>query len=599
MARTNEERSRLEEAARKEVRFRIEDLLRAQPREDKTPRTEARRRSSLVTQLKNPENETETLGRDNLDDEESVVETDEWPSFDDTAKEFLRQLAGPNYKDERYTNDLNAFYEEGRDLVKSYASLFLKGDNPAFPFNSLTDDAKDAFPNLQGNIDRDGFRNLLEKPDILFMEFKLRTFGFLAYSTQAKELHELLKKSEYEKDILEGWVRHLIMLHRRDIKALATPNRPDNDDRQKDTIDRLMAELENATNERDQAQSLLADANQQVVNMLTNREGTPASNRTEGGTKRSAKLEVKTFYNDPKLDTVTFEVWLRSMRNRLDINHDWFANDKAKVSEIETHLGGTVAANLYPYLKDNHPFCLKTSEEVLRHLEDHYIDENAEEKSKAEYRDLKMDKYTLARFQDFKTEFVRLAGETRLEKSQWKAEFKAKLSPFLSTQVMSEYVKDSDFNAFAKYCSQMAHHLATNNQKKDEARKAKEAMLNPTPRFGSSRGPRAAASTTPTTPAPTTIQNTGRFKSRVKLTTEEMRQLILEGRCFTCKQKGHITRDCPHKNTPRQMNEAQVNAIINQFKGSGSVHVEDHDHGMHQEQGQDQQEPEANTVTEN
>ena len=40
-----------------------------------------------------------------------------------------------------------------------------------------------------------------------------------------------------------------------------------------------------------------------------------------------------------------------------------------------------------------------------------------------------------------------------------------------------------------------------------------------------------------------------------RLTTEERDKCIKEGRCFTCQERGHLTRECPR----RQRNRSQPN----------------------------------------
>ncbi|KAJ2991753.1 hypothetical protein NUW58_g2404 [Xylaria curta] len=167
------------------------------------------------------------------------------------------------------------------------------------------------------------------------------------------------------------------------------------------TIDRLLKELDN------------------VVDLISRRNNTPSSTYTERGSQKSAKVTVPVFYNDESKDTVKFEVWYRNMKNRITDNADWFLNDRAIRTDIKSHLGGTAAEHLQPYLSDNHPNQLKTSEQLLAHLWDVYHDVNADDKAKTEWRKLDMEKqYTLATFPAFKAEFVRLAGEYCLEKSK-------------------------------------------------------------------------------------------------------------------------------------------------------------------------------------
>lgn len=141
-------------------------------------------------------------------------------------------------------------------------------------------------------------------------------------------------------------------------------------------VQRIAEELEASRAETERIQAMLNESNQHIADLIFRREGAPASTsaRSEGGTRKTAKVTVPIFYDDDTKDTVTFEVWLRSMKNRLEVNHDWFADNTARMTDIEAHVGGTVSKNLLPYLKDSHPDQVTTSEALLQHLEETYLD---------------------------------------------------------------------------------------------------------------------------------------------------------------------------------------------------------------------------------
>ena len=50
------------------------------------------------------------------------------------------------------------------------------------------------------------------------------------------------------------------------------------------------------------------------------------------------------------------------------------------------------------------------------------------------------------------------------------------------------------------------------------------------------------------------------------LTIDERTKLLKEGRCFGCKQTGHLARDCPNKkgkrDEPKKMNGKELHAYI-------------------------------------
>ncbi|KAJ8127922.1 hypothetical protein O1611_g5714 [Lasiodiplodia mahajangana] len=294
--------------------------------------------------------------------------------------------------------------------------------------------------------------------------------------------------------------------------------------------------------------------------------------------KKSAKIEVTTFYNDSEKDKVGFEVWYRSQNNRLTNNEDWFTTDAAKMADIESHLGGEVANNLQPYLETTHPNCIRTSKALMEHLKQQYEDPNKKQKSRAAFAALEMG--SLNDFQAFKNEFHKLAGERMLPKDDWKDEFYQRLAPRIKYQVTKNYLDAKvTYQEFVLEVEQLVH---TMNQVDADKKKKQGSSSNSSGagnknqrqrRFDNRQDSRAPSSSSSSS-AP------ANHKSKLgKPNKAEFDQLLKEGRCFVCREKGHITKDCPRRSQADKDRDARLAVLFAKYGDKGEEEHEDHDVG--------------------
>ncbi|KAK4220515.1 hypothetical protein QBC38DRAFT_462538 [Podospora fimiseda] len=235
---------------------------------------------------------------------------------------------------------------------------------------------------------------------------------------------------------------------------------------------------------------------------------------------------------------------------------DHFDNEKAKCAHIEGRLGGDAARNLAPYLRDGHPDKLDAADKLLDHFWKEYYNPARDEEALDEFEDLVMSKTD--DFTQFKNKFVRLAGECCKPKSEWKKELKRRLPIGLANATTAQYL---DKNVtFDTYCRHLAE-IASNYRQTQRRSKKHETGAS----TDSKKRDKAATLTTPTT---TTV---GRKSN--KPTKEDMERLIAEGRCFTCREVGHQSRECPQKEKKRQEEDARVQSIVAEVlrKQSASV----------------------------
>lgn len=134
---------------------------------------------------------------------------------------------------------------------------------------------------------------------------------------------------------------------------------------------------------------------------------------------------------------------------------------------------------------------------------------------------------TSDKFHDFLSEFLYLAAEAGVVEEDWKDELYHRLTTELQKLTMTEKIKDGSFNDFSSACSQTANYLEIINccaQKNCSFTSNRDSRLKD-----------ATSSSFPSTPIKKEESN------------DNQSQLMRQGKCFTCFQHGHVSRNCPRK----------------------------------------------------
>jgi hypothetical protein len=293
--------------------------------------------------------------------------------------------------------------------------------------------------------------------------------------------------------------------------------------------------------------------------------------------RKSAKVDVPRFFDDPSEDKVTFDVWYHQMENKLRVNADHYDDDKAKFGEVFNRLGGSVADNVLPFLDKTHPDRLRTSKQLLGHLWEAYHDHNAHEKAVHEFQMLYMK--TSEAFKDFKVKFVRLAGQRRCPKEQWKPEMRRRLTSYLRSLSETTYLSESSFEQYCK----LLQSLDEGKRMNDNSNGWKSGMStkdnSSTSASNTSRRTMAKAAnpearkTNSDYTKPSNGLSGGSFAKRPS--DDELKRLHRLGLCFACKKPGHLTTACPEKNKHDRALDARIAEIANQTWGDSATEVEE------------------------
>lgn len=324
-------------------------------------------------------------------------------------------------------------------------------------------------------------------------------------------------------------------------------------DKQIAMLHQMIADLQNEV-----AQSTVEEEEEEGLAPRRPRETTADTQMTGGNahsSQRSEKVPDPPIFRNDDDDEEDFEQWFRDMENKLEVNADRYQNDKARQTYIESRLGGKAKRDLAPYLRSGHPDPINTSARLLTHLWEQYYDPDKEQKALDDWDKLKQE--TSKDFLAFKNDFVRLAGECQKPRSSWKKEFNRKLTASYQRQLGVSYL---DPTVTFEQLARLAQQLAQINKRASQEQAARR-QINPKP---VSRAEQKRAAT------PSAVGNTRSKPTTLakRLTPDEVRTLIQEGRCFNCRERGHRAPECPNKKPARETDperEARVKAIVARY----------------------------------
>ncbi|KAL2812138.1 hypothetical protein BDW59DRAFT_155358 [Aspergillus cavernicola] len=158
---------------------------------------------------------------------------------------------------------------------------------------------------------------------------------------------------------------------------------------------------------------------------------------------------------------------------------------------------------------------------------------------KAKFRALRY-KYR-ADFLEFYSEFTYLAMEAKIPEEDWREELFERLPDSIAKLALPCFLDDTrTFDEFVTHCSRTTSTIDTIEKNKD----ARTSARSGTGGGGTPSTSRGGTGTPARTPS------TGRTASKTPALDATARsKLFTEGKCFTCQETGHMSRDCPKKPT--------------------------------------------------
>jgi Zinc knuckle len=339
-------------------------------------------------------------------------------------------------------------------------------------------------------------------------------------------------------------------------------------------LEKLQQELESVRRENDLRKELLSVYQNTSATVAAQRAALPVEdpvddptpvNRTASPTTTSAgdrpraektsKIPDAPVFKDGQIPT--FDAWRRAIRNKLRSNYDHYPTEEAKLGYVLSRVEQPASDILEPYLDDDAVQPITTHTQVLEALEKVYGTPNKEYMYQGQFERLEQRN---SDFNSFVAEFYRLAAPLRRDENSLLSSFRRKLSPTMQRYMIGRPYESLE--SLIEFCRRVDDDLKLQQQQSRRnityAPFSRSSTRTVTPATPSTPNPvRKTATAAPTgaTIDPNTFVRAS--TPRANVTFEEREQLKAQGRCFLCKQPGHIASECPPQN-PR------VNAVDEQ-----------------------------------
>ena len=262
------------------------------------------------------------------------------------------------------------------------------------------------------------------------------------------------------------------------------------------------------------------------------------SNRTtpmpEERPRKSTKMPDPPLLSDGK--AVKFKPWKTEMKRKFRLNQDHYPTTAHQLAYVVSRCEGKALSHISPRMEDDSTTPYQTVDDVFDHLQTVFYDPNQKQVARDEYLDLKMD--PKQDFIDFLADFTRLAEESEQPMELRKKDLYRKLPNLLQNQVMiysgDEAVTLEQFTHKCQIASRLiSQQVASRNANKNSGRNSSSNQNN--------------------TNKNNTVSSTGsgsNSSSSSRLTDAEKATLMKEGKCFYCREPGHVSRSCPKKKDP-------------------------------------------------
>ena len=271
-------------------------------------------------------------------------------------------------------------------------------------------------------------------------------------------------------------------------------------------------QIDDLVMERDEYKTAYAEA------QLRSRGSTAESVKSTSKSEKVPDPPLLTDGKDPK-----FEDWMIEMKGKFVANADRLGDDQMKRIYLVSRTSGPARQQLSVRLREDATNPYTSVEQMFKTLTTAFRNPHRRMEADAELQTLYMrpgDK-----FPEFLAKFLLLASEAGIPDDRYKIELNRRLTDKVKELALPYISEDKTFDEFTAYVGTVVQSLNANAQE--------TKRRNPNRSFHNNSNMN-----------PSKITNNS---GSAQLDNTTRQELMSQGKCFHCKESGHVFRDCPRR----------------------------------------------------
>ena len=182
--------------------------------------------------------------------------------------------------------------------------------------------------------------------------------------------------------------------------------------------------------------------------------------RPHRSSRRQARQSPK--HDDPdKLDdgtSLTYSAWKSLLRGKLRANADWWPTEQDRINYVFSRTTGEAQQHLDPRIDEDSLDPWLTVDEMLEFLDTVYRDYYEAERADNAFHQLEQHKGQ--EFNEFHTEFARLASVGRVPTSTWRSQLWRKLNKEYYNRLLATHHQYPTYQSLVRECQRLSVDLA-------------------------------------------------------------------------------------------------------------------------------------------
>ncbi|SLM34679.1 Zinc finger, CCHC-type [Lasallia pustulata] len=296
--------------------------------------------------------------------------------------------------------------------------------------------------------------------------------------------------------------------------------------------------------------------------LLSARQDSPANSintlSSQSRVNKSSKLPDPPVFTDGK--NLTWEVWETKIQDKLEVNADYYPTALSQIAYVASCVEGDAAEHIHGRHRDGAAKLYTSVNKLLEHLAGIYEDQDVKLTARNAYKNLQMG--TTESFATFYSNFARITSMLPYDEHTVMDDLKDILVRRLQDALAlcgADFKDMTSLKAYLQQTDKAQHSLYL--QRQNDRKEPSPATSKSKDSANLSRTTTATCPTLAAVPAVPVTQSNSSARTTTNTTAAEHEQLRAQGRCFLCKQVGHMSVACPNNREGQTPSAGQIQEL--------------------------------------